>query len=72
MNVIKGLSKREVEIIANLEFNKRYFFTSGEIDKFSKNKTQRYNIIKNLIKKKRIIKLNKKKYYLVPIKAKCL
>ena len=70
MNVIKGLSKREVEIIANLEFNKRYFFTSGEIDKFSKNKTQKYNIIKNLIKKKRIIKLNKKKYYLVPIKAK--
>lgn len=35
-----------------------------------KNKTQRYNIIKNLVKKKRIFRLNKTKYYLVPIKAK--
>ncbi len=70
MNVIKGLSKREIGIIANLEFDKKYFFTSEDIDKFSKNKTQRYNIIKNLLKKKRIVKLNKKKYYLIPIKAK--
>ena len=70
MNVIKGLSKREIEIIANLEFDKKYFFTSEDIDKFSKNKVQRYNIIKNLLKKKRIVKLNKKKNYLIPIKAK--
>ena len=70
MNVIKGLSKREIEIIANLEFDKKYFFTSKDIDKFSKNKAQRYNIIKNLLKKKRIVKLNRKKYYLIPIKAK--
>ena len=54
MNVkIKGISKKESEIIANLEFEQRYFFTSEYIDKFSKSKTQRYNIIKNLIKKKR-------------------
>ena len=67
---VKGLSKKETEIIANLEFEQKYFFTSDYIDKFSKNKTQRYNIIKNLIKKKRIVKLNKEKYYLIPIKAK--
>ena len=68
--IIKGLSKREVEIIAWLEFNKKYFFTIKDIEHFLKNKTQRYNIIKNLIYKKRILKLNKEKYYLVPIKAK--
>ena len=66
---MKGISKKEIEIISWLEFNKKYFFRSADIDQFSKNKTQRYNIIKDLIKKKRIVKLNKTKYYLIPIKA---
>ena len=65
-----GLSKKEIEIISWLEFHEKYFFTSSDIDKFAGNMAQRYNIIKNLVKKKRISKLNKTKYYLVPIKAK--
>ena len=67
---MKGLSKKEIEIVSWLEFHQRYFFTSQDIETFSKNKMQRYNIIKNLIKKKRIVKLNRNKYYLIPIKAK--
>ncbi|MFP4403009.1 MAG: hypothetical protein ACLFPJ_01500 [Candidatus Woesearchaeota archaeon] len=67
---MKGLSKKEIEIISSLEFNQNYFFKTENIEKFTENKTQRYNIIKNLIQKKRIIKLNKNKYYLIPIKAK--
>lgn len=67
---IKGLSKKETEIIAWLEFYVRYFFNIKDIERFFKNKNQRYNTIKSLVKKKRIIKLNKEKYYLVPIKAK--
>lgn len=67
---MEGLSRKEIEIISSLEFNKKYFFSSAYIDKFSRNKTHRYNIIKNLLKKGRIVKLNKEKYYLVPIKAK--
>ncbi len=67
---MKGLSKKEVEIISYLEFYNKYFFESFDIDKFVKNKTQRYNVIKNLLGKKRIIKLNRTKYYLIPIKAK--
>lgn len=67
---MEGLSKKEVEIVSWLEFYKKYFFTSKDIDKFAKNKTQRYNIIKSLTRKKRIIKLNKNKHYLIPIKAK--
>ena len=66
---MEGLSKKEIEIVSWLEFYKKYFFTAEDIDKFLKNKTQRYNTIKNLIKKKRIIKINRTKYYLVPIKA---
>ncbi len=66
---LKSLSKREVKIIAELEFYKKYFFNIEDIKKFFKKKCQRYNIIKNLLKKKRIVKLNKEKYYLIPIKA---
>lgn len=66
---IAGLSQKEVKIIAWLEFYQKYFFTIKDIEQFFKNKTQRYNTIKRLIKKKRIIKLNKEKYYLIPIKA---
>ncbi len=67
---MEGLSKKEIEIISWLEFYERYFFTAEDIAKFTENKTKRYNIIKNLLKKKRIIKLNRTKYYLTPIKAK--
>ncbi|MBN2126986.1 MAG: hypothetical protein JW703_01175 [Candidatus Diapherotrites archaeon] len=68
--MIAGLSKKEIEIISWLEFYEKYFFSINEINHFFRNKTQQYNSIKNLMKKKRIIKLNKTKYYLVPIKAK--
>lgn len=65
-----GLSKTEIAIVAKLEFEKKYFFTSADIDDFARDKTHRYNIIKNLLKKGRIEKLNRTKYYLIPIKAK--
>lgn len=67
---IKGLSKRETEIVAWLEFYQKYYFVMKDINHFFKSKSQRYNTIKNLLKKKRIVKLNKEKYYLIPIKAK--
>lgn len=56
-------------MVAFLEFNKKYFFDAKDIEQFCKDKTQRYNRIKNLLKKGRIVKLNKTRYYLVPIKA---
>ena len=67
---MEGLSKKEITIVSWLEFYQRYFFSSQDMKRFSKNKAQRYNITKNLIKKKRIVKLNRNRYYLVPIKAK--
>ena len=66
---IKSLSQKEVEIIAWLEFYQKYFFTIKDIEQYFSNKKQRYNTIQRLLKKKRIIKLNQNKYYLVPIKA---
>lgn len=67
---IRGLSKKEIEIISWLEFHEKYFFSGKDIDRFAKHREQKYNIIKNLSKKERIFKLNRSKYYLVPIKAK--
>ncbi len=66
---IMPLSQKEVEIIAWLEFYQKYFFTIKDIEQFFKNTKQRYNIIQKLLKKKRIIKLSKERYYLIPIKA---
>ena len=66
---IKGLSSKETTIIAWLESYEKYFFIIEDINHFFKNKMQRYNTIKSLVKKKRIIRLNKEKYYLIPIKA---
>lgn len=67
---IKGLSGREVEVIAWLEFYKKYFFYAKDIASFFDNKRTLYRGIQKLLAKKRILKLNQNKYYLVPIKAK--
>ena len=66
---IAGLSSKEVSVISWLEFYQKYFFISEDINFFFDNKRALYRIIEKLHKKKRIIKLNKNKYYLVPIKA---
>lgn len=67
---IKGLSSKEVKIIAWLEFYQKYFFTSKDIKQFFSSKNALYRGVQKLLSKKRIIKLNQNKYYLVPIKAK--
>ncbi len=67
---MEGLSKKEIEIVSWLEFYGKYFFAASDIEKFTERKMQRYNIVKNLVRKKRIVKINRAKYYLIPIKAK--
>lgn len=66
---MEGLSKKEIEIISNLEFEKRYFFTRKDIKQFFKNDQQLSDFIFGLRKKSRVLKINRSKYYLVPIKA---
>jgi|SRR3989344_495811 len=68
--LISSLSQKQMEIVAWLEFYSKYFFTIHDISPFFSNKKQRYNIIQRLLKKRRITRLNKTKYYLVPVKAK--
>lgn len=66
---IKSLSAQEVRIISDLEFKQKYYFTKDDIKDFFKNQSKLNYTIHRLITKKRIVKLNRNKYYLVPIKA---
>ena len=66
---MKGLSKTEMRVVANLEFSGKYYFSREDIANLFKNKRQMTNILYTLRKKGRIHALNKNKYFLVPVKA---
>ncbi|MEI7962099.1 MAG: DUF6088 family protein [archaeon] len=66
---IKGLSNQEIKIASELEFNGNYYFTRKDIAHLFENEKQLTNTLYWLKKKERIIKLNRSKYYFVPIKA---
>ena len=65
----KSLSEKELKFISKLELKRKYFFTREEIsDNFTN--TNEMNVYLHRLKKKgRIIKLNKSKYFLIPVKA---
>jgi len=66
---VKGLSKKEVEIIAHLEFEQTYFFTRETIKQFFETPQHISDFIFGLRTKGRVIKINREKYYLIPIKS---
>lgn len=63
------LSDKAISVISNLEFKNKYYFKKKDIEQHFDNKKQLYDFIYNQRKNNRIIKLNKDKYFLVPIKA---
>lgn len=67
--MVKGLSEMEIKLASELEFKGNYYFTRKDISNLFKSEKQLTNIIYWLKKKGRIIKLNRSKYYFVPIKA---
>ncbi len=64
-----GISKNELKLVAELEFQKKYYFSLKEVAHHFVNQKQMVNTIYTLRKKGRIIRLNKTKYFLVPVKA---
>jgi len=66
---MKGLSDKEIEIVSYLELENKRFFTRKDIKRFFKNENEMNVYIHKLKKKNRIVKINKTKYYLIPIKA---
>ena len=66
---MKGLSAKEISLISFLELNEKFFFRRSDIKQFFKNYNEMSVYLHRLKKKGRIVKLNKTKYYLIPIKA---
>ena len=65
-----GISKQEIKVIAELEFYQKYYFTKDDIMHHFGNPKEIKDFIYHLKKKGRIVRLNRSKYYLIPIKAK--
>lgn len=65
----KGLSEKELKFISKLELKGKYFFTREDIKDNFTNDNEMNVYLHRLKKKGRIIKLNKSKYFLIPIKA---
>jgi predicted transcriptional regulator of viral defense system len=65
----KSISEKELSFISKLELKQKYFFTRDEIkDNFTS--INEMNVYLHRLKQKgRIIKLNKNKYFLIPVKA---
>lgn len=66
---MEGLSRKEVELIAELEFDGKSYFTTKDVLPYFEDKKQMTNTIYRLRKKGRIVRLNRTKYFLIPIKA---
>ena len=65
----KSLSEKELQFISKLELKEKYFFTRDDIRNNFKNNNEMNVYINRLKNKNRIIKLNKTKYFLIPVKA---
>lgn len=66
---ITTLSKKEIGLMARLEFEGREIYTREEIVGFCGNKRKAGYLIKKLLEKRRLIKLIKGIYILIPLKA---
>ena len=67
---MKGISAKEMKVIAELEFYQKYYFTKKDIKHHFDNSNRIKDFVYRLKKKGRIVRLNRSKYYLVPVKAK--
>ena len=66
---MEGLSKKELEIVSFLELKEKFFFTKEDVKQFFRNENEMNVYIHRLKKKRRIFRLNKAKYCLIPVRA---
>lgn len=65
----KSLTEKEIKFISKLELKEKYFFTREDIEDNFTSANEMNVYLHRLKYKGRIIKLNKSKYFLMPIKA---
>jgi len=66
---MKGLSKKELEVVSFLEMNEKSFFAKEDVEQFFESKTSMNFTFHKLMEKKRVEKMNRNKYYLIPVRA---
>lgn len=65
----RGISEKELGFISKLELKGKYFFTRDDIKKNFTSINEMNVYLHRLKKKGRVLKLNKSKYFLIPIRA---
>src|SRR3989338_10844421 len=68
-NKYKGLSKDEIYLISRAEFEKQKLITTAFVQKVFEDKNKAARILVHLKKKGRILRIERGKYLLVPLKA---
>lgn len=66
---IRTLSEKEIDLLARLEFEGKDIYTRKDIISFCKDKQKADYLIKKLLEKKRLRKVVKNIYILIPMKA---
>ena len=66
---IRGLSNKEIKVVSFLELEEKRFFSKKDIKSFFKSESDLYKYLSSFKRKGRIVRINKDKYYLVPIQA---
>jgi predicted transcriptional regulator of viral defense system len=68
-NSIKGLSDKEIKVVSFLELEEKRFFSKEDVRHFFRSDTDMRKYTSSLKRKGRIVRINKNKYYLVPIQS---
>ncbi len=68
-NMKKSISEKELSFISKLELKGKYFFARNDIRNNFKTDNEMNVYLHRMKNKGRIVKLNKSKYYLIPVRA---
>lgn len=66
---MKGISGKELEAISYLELEGKRFFSKADIRQFFRDNNEMAVYIHRLVRKGRVVKIARDRYYLVPIQA---
>ena len=66
---MKGISGKEIEVISFLELDGKRFFSKADARRFFRNTNDMTVCIHKLVRKGRVVRIAKDRYYLLPIQA---
>ncbi len=66
---VNSLSGKEMEMVSYLELDNKRFFSRNDVERFFGSRNEMNVYMHRLMKKGRLVKINREKYYLVPMQA---